>query len=244
MNGTDGKSPRPRCSKAWTPRRHGRCRRAVWCDAGAGDVAEMHLHAAARSEQDHEPRFDDDPARLSRRAVAGESGRYLATAHRVIALIACLPQAATHLAQFAIRVTKAALTVPCASAADAAGCGSAPGTRSLGRSSRPAMRQDRAARGLWRAVAASIDPAARRKAATRAAGPLVQPPFGAPRVPTLQSCPRSHAPSRVQIPSLCVAADCTAPHVPGARSVIIFAAPCVLRKCAGDLHRVAHVRSS
>lgn len=41
--------------------------------------------------------------------------------------------------------------------------------RDLRRPLRPAMRQDRAARGLRRLAAASIDPAARRQAATRAA---------------------------------------------------------------------------
>ena len=44
--------------------------------------------------------------------------------------------------------------------------------------------------------------------------PLCRQPSNARRVRTLQSCPRSHAPSRVQIPSLCVAGDCTLPYVP------------------------------
>jgi hypothetical protein len=79
----------------------GDARRAVWCDAVAGNVTQMSLHGPRRGRsQDHEPRLDDDPARLRLEPVAGEPGRDLAPAQRVITPTAASPQAPADVAHF------------------------------------------------------------------------------------------------------------------------------------------------
>ena len=61
----------------------------------------MCLHGPRRTRsQDHQSRLHDDPARLRLEPVAGEPGRDLAAAHRVITPTAGSPQPPTDLAHF------------------------------------------------------------------------------------------------------------------------------------------------